>query len=225
MAKASCRCSTARHRLARQASPSGTQSRVSRDCLPQHGVVEGEVCHLSLQPLDLPSAQAAALLAPSGVGLFADTQRTCDLADGQPLAQEELSLPQLPNDLFRSVAPCWHAVLPPVVHRTWPSGALSQTGPGTSGGTSWGSPLTAAGAFGPTMEPDKENRGSSGASALSLLGHPFPPPRHARAERCVSASDSQRPIWFDDLNLCGVRHTELVGLGHLLSRLFIARVD
>jgi hypothetical protein len=62
--------------------------------------------------------EATVLLAPSVVGLVADGQSACCLADGLGLAQENLSFSQLPDDFFRALAPSWHVVLPPVVCHT-----------------------------------------------------------------------------------------------------------
>jgi hypothetical protein len=60
--------------------------------------------------------------SPHGVH---DGEGADDLADRLALAQEDFSIPQLADDLFRGVSPSGHVVLPAVIHDTSPSLTLS----------------------------------------------------------------------------------------------------
>jgi hypothetical protein len=64
------------------------------------------------------------------------------LADRPVLAQEDLSLPQLADDLFRRMALSAHVVLPPLVQDPWSSPTLSYKLGQFSGGRSHASGST-----------------------------------------------------------------------------------
>jgi hypothetical protein len=94
MANISWAFSTARRRLAGLVSPPWWRSGVSRDRLPQDGVVQQQVRHellrpgvlllQSLQALRLVRPKAAILLPPSVVGVVANPQAPANLANRLP---------------------------------------------------------------------------------------------------------------------------------------------
>jgi len=112
----------------------GAKRRPGHATLPTKAVSSQSAVLLlkSLQPLGLLRAQPAYSLRhlwqACSLMVNAHAARPTDWPPARApggVAQEDFSLPQLAEDHLRGVTPSGHVVLPPVVHDTWPSPALS----------------------------------------------------------------------------------------------------